>query len=145
MALNTCKIRSDGIKIAFFPKNYKKSLSGWRIRPQTPVFHTFELQYTSLLKHDSQFRHFRILSIGLIPSFKRVSIYVPTPGHGFWTSIRRYLCPPKKFLFRSFWGPHCIWFVVCPPQSPILATLMGNSDNNVYILSLFQQRVNQPL
>ena len=71
MALNTCEMWSNGIKIAFFfPKNYEKSPSGWelrppepiasggwRLRPQTPVCDTFELQYTSLLKHVSQFRH----------------------------------------------------------------------------------------
>ena len=46
------------LKQFFFPKNYEKSPNGCD---------TFELQYTSLLKHVSQFRHFRILTIGLIP------------------------------------------------------------------------------
>ena len=36
MALNTCEMWSNGIKIAFFPKNYKKSPNGWGLRPQTP-------------------------------------------------------------------------------------------------------------
>ena len=49
---------------------------------QTPVNNTFELQYTSL--HVSQFRRFRILTIGLgPPPRERVPTYVPTPGHGF--------------------------------------------------------------
>ena len=60
MALNTCEMWSNGIKIAFFSKNLQKSPSGWglypqtpiatggwRLRPQTPVCDTFE--YTSLL------------------------------------------------------------------------------------------------
>ena len=36
MALNTCKMRFNGIKIAFFPKSYKKPPNGWVLRPQTP-------------------------------------------------------------------------------------------------------------
>ena len=36
MALNTCEMWSNGIKIAFFPKNYKKSPNGWGLHPQTP-------------------------------------------------------------------------------------------------------------
>ena len=75
MALKMCKMWSNGIKTTFFPKNYEKSnffpknyekssitSGGWRLRPQTPVCDTFELQYTSLLEHVSQFTHFRILT-----------------------------------------------------------------------------------
>ena len=36
MALNTCEMWSNGIKIAFFSKTYKKSPNGWGFRPQTP-------------------------------------------------------------------------------------------------------------
>ena len=56
MALNTCEMWSNGIKIAFFPNNYKKSPNGrglrpqtpkasggWGPRPQIPVYDTFEL------------------------------------------------------------------------------------------------------
>ena len=67
MALKTSEMWYNGIKVAFFSKNYEKSLSGWGLRPQTPICYTFELQYTSLLKHVSEFRHFRISSIGLRP------------------------------------------------------------------------------
>ena len=53
---------------SFIFKNiYEKSPSGWGLSPQTPVGDTFELQYTSLLKSVSQFRHLRILPIGLTP------------------------------------------------------------------------------
>ena len=71
MALNTWKMYSNGIKIAFFQKI-----------TQTPVCDTFELQHTSLLKHVFQFRHFRILTFGLSPFLERVPSCVPT-GHGF--------------------------------------------------------------
>ena len=47
MALNTCEMWSNGIKIAFFSKNVQKLHSGWGLPPQTPVCDTFE--YTSLL------------------------------------------------------------------------------------------------
>ena len=47
MAVNTFKMWSNGIKIAIFSKNLQKSHSGWGLRPQTPVYDTFE--YTSLL------------------------------------------------------------------------------------------------
>ena len=89
-------MRSNGIKIAFFSKTLGKIAQrlgaspqtpivsgGWELRLQTPVCDTFELHYTSLLKHVSQFRHFRILTIGLSPLLERVPSYVPTPGHGF--------------------------------------------------------------
>ena len=82
MATNTCETRSNGIKIAFFLKNCEKSPSACELRPQTPVCDTFKLQYTSLLKHVAQFRHFHILAVGLSPPLERVPIYVPTSGHG---------------------------------------------------------------
>ena len=48
MVLNTRKLWSNGIKIAsFFSKNYKKSPSGWGLRPQTPSM--IRLRHTNLL------------------------------------------------------------------------------------------------
>ena len=79
MALNTCKMRSNGIKKVL----YEKSPSGWELHPQTPVCDMFELQYTSLLKHISQFRHFCILTIGLRPLLEQVPSYMSIAGHGF--------------------------------------------------------------
>ena len=67
-----------------------------------PDCDTFELQYTFLLKHVSQFRHFCFLIIGLNPLLERVFSYVPTPGHGFWSSILRYFCPHKKIALSKF-------------------------------------------
>ena len=37
MAVNTCEMWSNGIKIAFFPKNLQKLPSGWGLFPQTPI------------------------------------------------------------------------------------------------------------
>ena len=75
MALKMCKMRSNGIRTTFFSKKLRKivqrlgasppdpySLGRLELRPQTPVCDTFELQYTSLLKHVSQFTHFRSLT-----------------------------------------------------------------------------------
>ena len=76
MALNTCKMWFNGIKIAFFPKNYKKSLSGWGLRhqtpkasggwgprPQTPICDTFDLH--KLYKHVSKVRYLHFWTIRL--------------------------------------------------------------------------------
>ena len=62
MAMNTCEMWSNGIKKALFSKTLRKiaqrleawppdpKASGrWGLRPQIPVYDTFELQYTSLL------------------------------------------------------------------------------------------------
>ena len=101
MALNAFEMWSNGIKIAsFFQKNSKKSPSGWRLRSQTPVCDTLKLQNTSLLEHVSHFKHFRILTIGLSLLLHRVPSYVPTPGHGFWSSFLWYLCQTKNFSFE---------------------------------------------
>ena len=100
MTMNTCKIWSNGIKIALLPKKYKKSPCGWGFCPQTPVCDTFELQYTSLLKHVSKFRHYCILTIGLRPLLERIPSYVPAPDHSLWSFILRHLCPHKKFFFE---------------------------------------------
>ena len=35
MALNTCEMWFNGIKIAFFSKKLQKSPNGWGLRPQT--------------------------------------------------------------------------------------------------------------
>ena len=92
---------------------------GWGLGPQTSS--VLRLNYSTLLysTHVSQFRHFCISTIGLSPLLKRVLSYIPTPGHGFWSSILCYLCPHKEFLFQGFWWRHCMWFVVWAPLLPI--------------------------
>ena len=59
MALNSAKCDPMALKQLFFPKNYKKSPSGWGLRPQTPVNDTFEVQYTSLLNTSTNLNIFR--------------------------------------------------------------------------------------
>ena len=69
-------------------------------------------------QHVSQFRHFHILIVGLNPHLWTSSSYVPRPGHGFWSSILRYLCPHKNSFFKvSDDVIACdLWFV--PPPHP---------------------------
>ena len=123
MALNTCEMWSNGIKIVFFPKNYEKSPSGWGLRPQipiasrvTPVCDTFELQYTSLLKHVSQFRHFRILTIGLslllerVPACQHQATGSDLPFYNIFATTKN---PLPKFLMTSL---HVICGLIPPPN-----------------------------
>ena len=128
MALNTCEMWSNGNKIAFFSKKYEKLPSGCGLCPQTLVCDTFELQYTCLLKHVSQFTHFRTLSIGLSPLLEGVPSCESTPGHGFWSSFCDIFASTKNFSFEvSDDVIACdLWFE--PPQSNILATPI-----NVYV------------
>ena len=67
MALNACEMWSNGIKVSFFSKKITKNRPAAGGFAPTPVCDTFELQYTFLLKHVSQSRHFCILSISLSP------------------------------------------------------------------------------
>ena len=39
------------------------------------------------------------------------------PGHGFWSSFLRHLCPTKSSFFEKFWWRNCMWFVVCLPPT----------------------------
>ena len=77
---------SNGIKIAFFFKTLRKIAQQLEALPpdpnslrqlQTPVCDAFELQYASLLKHVFQFRHFYILTIGLIQGFLTGGKFTP--------------------------------------------------------------------
>ena len=71
------------LKQLFFHKITKnRPAAGGFARRSLLAFDGFELQYTSLLNHVSQFRHFRSLSLGLSPLLERVLSYLRTPGHG---------------------------------------------------------------
>ena len=127
MALNTCETWSNGIKIAFFSKTLRKIAQRLRLRPQTPICDTFELQYTSLPKHVSQFRHFRILTIGL--SLLPWTNFLLRANTGprlliFHSTIS---LPPQKIPISKFLMPslHVIFGLPPPPQSKILATPMS--------------------
>ena len=46
LALNMCEMWFNGIKIAFFLKNYKNSPNSWGPRSQTPIYDTFEQRWS---------------------------------------------------------------------------------------------------
>ena len=52
MALNSSKMWSNGIYLAFFFQKLTKIAQGWGLYPQTPVCDVFE--YTSLLNTSSK-------------------------------------------------------------------------------------------
>ena len=58
IALNMCEMWFNGIKIAFFPKNYKKSPNSGGLRHQTPVCDTFELHWLSQHVSKVTYLHF---------------------------------------------------------------------------------------
>ena len=53
MALNTCKMWSNGVKTAFFFKKLRKIAQQLGASPPDPFNDTFELQYVSLLNNRS--------------------------------------------------------------------------------------------
>ena len=110
MTQNTYKMWSNGIEIAIFLKNYKKSQNGWGLRPQTPLASSgwglrshipigdpFELHYFTQLV--SQFRRFHLWTFGLNPLPLAKFWSSAKPGHGFWSFILRCLCPTKNSSF----------------------------------------------
>ena len=68
---------------SFFSKKIRKTAQRLGASPPDPASNTFELQYTFYAIRVSQFRHFRILAIGLSPLLEGVPSYVPTLDHGF--------------------------------------------------------------
>ena len=70
----------------------------------TPLQTVMRLSYTSLLSAHpvSQFRHFRFLSYSSSSFPLTKSLVRAKPGHGFWSSILRYLGPIKTFSFKKF-------------------------------------------
>ena len=105
MAPNSCEMRSNGIKIAFFSKNLQKlpsgwglcpqtpiAIGGWGLCPQTPACDTFE--YTSLLNTSSKLDFYTFQQLVFALSIYQNPGKVPS-GYGFRSSILRYLCPTK--------------------------------------------------
>ena len=128
MAVNTSKMWSKGIEIAFFSESLQISPSGWgicpqtpiatgdwRLRPQTPVCDTFG--YTSLLNTSPKvdILHFLIISFRPFPLPKswlranrlRLQIFHSTIS----------LPSQKVPFFENFWWRHCMWFVVWGPPN----------------------------
>ena len=110
MALSTCKLWSNGIKIASF--FHKKLHSGWGLSLQTiptppPVM---GLSYTSLL-NTSPNLHFCTLYFWFKSSNNsKILVTYKHTGHGFWSSNLQYRCPTKSFSFKNFWRRHYLWF-----------------------------------
>ena len=78
MALKTSEMLSNSIKIAFFSKKLRKIAQPLGASPPDPIASggsaprppsVIRLNYSALLHstHVSQFRHFRVLTIGLSP------------------------------------------------------------------------------
>ena len=110
MALSTCELWSNGIKMAgFSKKSCKKSHSGWKIRPQTPIYDTFK--FSSLL-NTSPNLHFFWEGLSPFPAAK--SWLRTTPGH-------KIFVPQKVPLLKIFDDVVAcdVWFG--SPQSKILA------------------------
>ena len=102
MALNTCEMWSNSIKIAFFSKNYKKRQAAGGFAPRPPS--VIRLNYSTLLNSNMS-PNLNIFAFWLLVwalSLERVPSYVLIPGHGFWSSILRYLCPPQKVPLSKF-------------------------------------------
>ena len=130
MPLNTCKMWSNGIKIAFFSKKLRKITQRlgtsppdpyclWQLGapPQDPHLLYVWITVHFFTEHTcSQFRHCRILIIGFLSILPWTSFYLRA-NTGPWLLIFHFTIsfPPQKILFRSFWSRHCMWFVVWAP------------------------------
>ena len=131
MALNTCEMWFNGIKIAFFSKNLQKSPSGWGLCPQTPIAtggDTFDIppavwyvwvqcdtfEYNGLLSTSPKLGIFTFKLLVFTLSFTKILVKYQQ-DYSFRSSILRYLCPTKSSYFEIFWWRHCMWFVVWAP------------------------------
>ena len=84
-----------------FPKNTKKLLSGWKLRPQTLVCDTVRLHNSSLLNMTRKVRHLNILTINLSPlSLARSWLSANRPQLQIFHSTIS--LPHKKFFFSKF-------------------------------------------
>ena len=100
MALNMCRRWSNGIEIPFFsspPKKYKKSSSGWGLRPQIPVSDAFE--FTPLYSTRFPSLTFALFNYWFKPFFFTKSCL--SAKHMPWLLIfhSTISLPHKKFLF----------------------------------------------
>ena len=125
MALNTCKMWSNGVRTAFFSKNYEKSRSGWGLRPQTPSM--IRLNYKTLLYWIRlpiyTFLHF--LTIGLSLSFWTNSWLHANTRPRLLIFHSTISLPPQKIpLLRFLMTALHVICGLAPHQSKILATPM---------------------
>ena len=115
MALKTCEMWSKwNLNIHFFPKTYKKSPSGWVLRPQTPIASgswwfrpqapsDTRLSCTNLLTTSPNFDNIIINLFTVSCSFSLFSLtnpgYVLKQTLSFWSFI---FCPIKSLSFWKF-------------------------------------------
>ena len=140
MAVNSCEMWSNGIKIAFFFQNLQKlpsswglcpqtpiATGGWRLRPKTPVCDTFE--YTSFLNTSAKLDiiAFQLLVFALLPLPKSWLSDSRPRLQIFYSTIS---LPYKKIHFRKFLmtSLHVICGLAPLLQPKILATLMCNTE-----------------
>ena len=69
------------LKLLFFPKNYKKSPSGWRLLPRPPI--VIRLSYAMFAHLVYQCRHFRFLAFSSSPPSLAKSWLRAKPDQGF--------------------------------------------------------------
>ena len=112
---------SNDIKIVFFLKNFKQSLSGWvrssqphslrrlGAKPPTPVCDTLGLHYLLNTSLNLDILTFVLSLLPIANSYLSAKL-----SRSFWSSIMRYLCPTKSYSFENFWWHHCMWLVDCP-------------------------------
>ena len=128
MALNTCKMWFNGIKIAFFSKKLQKiaqrlgssptdlqSLRQLGTPPPDPRLWYLWIELHKLSQHVSKVRYLHFSTISLSPLSFQNPGWVPL-GNDFRSSTLRYLCSTKT-SFENFWWRYCMWFVVWPPPS----------------------------
>ena len=133
MALNTCETSSNGIKVAFFPKNYKNLSSGWELPSDHRLWYAWiALVYFIFLP----LKIFLLFNFWFKPSsFAKILVKSQTRPMLLILHCTISL-PHKKFLFRKFLMTSCMWFVICPPpptpQSKILATPIFQRGNLCY-------------
>ena len=127
MVLNTCEMWSNGIKIVFFPKNYKKIAKQLGFRPQTSICDTICLSKLVCL-HTSPNLHIFIFNFW----FKRSlfwKLFVKSQTRPRLLIIYSNISlSHKKFLFRKFLmtSLHVIFDVVfLPIKNPDYAYARG--------------------
>ena len=101
MALHMCEVWFNDTKIVFFPKNYKKSLNSWGLRPQTPVCDTFELYCFFQKVSKITYLHFSII---LVEALYLCKILVKWKTGKFLMTSLHVICglslPNQKFWLR---------------------------------------------
>ena len=125
MSLNTFKMWSNDIKIAFFSKKLQKIAQ-----------RMFELHWFTL--HVSQFRHFHFLTIDLSPLLLAKFWFKCQTRPRLLIFHSSKSLPQKSFSFENFWWPLCMmrlvvwapppnqnsWLCLCETETTIVRDLV---------------------